>query len=421
MKFLLFTLFALTACSSPLKIAAPVANNKAYDVPESTHDTVILGLENFLINHASLVKGKRVGLVTNPSGVNRNLKSSADLFFQHPDINLTALYGPEHGIRGDIFAGHKISDQHDPKTGLPVFSLYGKTRKPNKEMLNGIDVIIFDIQDIGIRSYTYISTMGAVIEAAAEHDKEIIILDRPNPLGGINVEGNIVQDGYFSFVGYFPIAYRHGMTIGEIANMHNIENNLKAKLTVIPIQNWKRKMLWGGTKLPWVPTSPHVPHWESALYLATTGTFGELHVLSEGVGYTMPFEYVGAPWIKAEEYAQALNNLNLSGIIFRPVYFKPYYFRLKDQNCQGVQLHITNYNKFDSFSTGLKIMQTTMSLYPEHDLFANKKRISSFNKVMGSDAITNGLKNGKTVTALEKDWTKELNAFKKLRKKYLLY
>ncbi|NOG44182.1 MAG: DUF1343 domain-containing protein [Calditrichaeota bacterium] len=382
---------------------------------------VILGVENFLAGHVGLIKGKRVGLVTNQSGVNRSLQSTADLLFHHPDINLKALYGPEHGIRGDIFAGHKISTQTDPKTGLTVYSLYGKTRKPTKEMLNGIDVIIFDIQDIGVRSYTFISTMGVVIEAAAENDKEVIILDRPNPIGGVKVEGNIVHDGYFSFIGYFPIAYRHGMTVGEIAKMHNTEKNIGAKLTIIPLKNWNRSMLWNETGLPWIPTSPHVPDWESSLFLAATGTFGELHVLSEGVGYTMPFEFVGAPWIKSDEFATALNNLNLSGIIFRPVSFKPYYFRLKDQQCQGVQLHIIDYNTFDSFTCGLHIMKTTMDLYPDHDLFANKNRISSFNKVMGSDLITTGLQTGKSVDQLEKEWQQELNEFKKIRTKYLLY
>jgi len=211
------------------------------------------------------------------------------------------------------------------------------------------------------------------------------------------------------------------MTVGEIAKMHNTEKQLKANLTVIPLLNWKRNMFWGDTGLPWVPTSPHIPHWESALFLATTGIFGELHVLSEGVGYTLPFEYVGAPWVNADEFASALNALNLPGIIFRPVFFRPYYFRLKDQDCQGVQLHITGYDIFDSFSTGLHIMRTSMDLYTGHDLFANINRISSFNKVMGSDAITIGLQNGKSVAELEREWQKELNAFKILRKKYLLY
>ncbi len=421
MKYLIIIILSLFACSSQSPVLEQKQDAKPIEKFQQKSGQVILGLENFLKSHVSLVKGKRVGLVTNPSGVNRQLHSAADLFFEHPDIDLVALFGPEHGIRGDIFAGHKIVDQSDPKTGLPVFSLYGKNRKPTKEVLAGIDVLIFDIQDIGIRSYTFISTLGLLVEAAAENDKELIVLDRPNPIDGVHVEGNIVQPGYFSFIGYFPIAYRHGMTVGEIAHMHNTEKKLGAKLTVIPAINWKREMYWQETGLPWVPTSPHVPHWETSLYLATSGTFGELHVLSEGVGYTMPFEYVGAPWINSEEYAQALNKLNLPGIIFRPVYFKPYYFRLKDQNCQGVQLHITDLNTFNSFRTSLHIMKTTMDLYPDHDLFANKKRISAFNKVIGSDRITRGLQNGKTVEELETEWQDELAAFKKIRKKYLLY
>ncbi len=185
-------LLALYACSPPVKLVTPAKGASKSKEDTSKTEPVILGLENFLANHVDKVKGKRVGLVTNPSGVNRNLQSSADLFFEHPDINLTALFGPEHGIRGDIFAGHNISDQVDPKTGLPVYSLYGKNRKPTEEMLDSIDVLIFDIQDIGIRSYTFISTMGLIIEAAAEFDKEIIILDRPNPIGGLQIEGSIV-------------------------------------------------------------------------------------------------------------------------------------------------------------------------------------------------------------------------------------
>jgi uncharacterized protein YbbC (DUF1343 family) len=421
MKYLIIIILSLFACSSQSPVLEQKQDAKPIEKFQQKSGHVILGLESFLKNHVSLVKGKRVGLVTNPSGVNRRLQSAADLFFEHPNINLVALFGPEHGIRGDIFAGHKIVDQADPKTGLPVFSLYGKNRKPTKEMLAGIDVLIFDIQDIGIRSYTFISTLGLLVEAAAENDKELIVLDRPNPIDGVHVEGNIVQEGFFSFIGYFPIAYRHGMTVGEIAQMHNTEKKLGAKLTVIPALNWKREMYWQETGLPWVPTSPHVPHWETSLYLATSGTFGELHVLSEGVGYTMPFEYVGAPWINSEEYAQALNNLNLPGIIFRPVYFKPYYFRLKDENCKGVQLHITDLNTFNSFRTSLHIMKTTMDLYPDHDLFANKNRIPAFNKVMGGDRITTGLQNGKTVEELETEWQDELAAFKKIRKKYLLY
>lgn len=424
MKYLSLALMFLFACSSQSTIKKmPRESGKAAEpaAMASITKSVVLGVENFLQNHVDLVKGKRVGLVTNQSGVNHLLQSTVDLFYEHPDINLTALFGPEHGIRGDVFAGHKVADQRDPKTGLPIYSLYGKTRKPTAEMLDSVDVVFFDIQDIGNRSYTYVGTMGLLIEAAAGYDKEVIILDRPNPMGGAKVEGNIVHEGYFSLVGYYPIAYRHGMTIGEIAQFHNQEKKLGAKLTVIPMLNWKRDMLWNETGLPWVPTSPHVPYWNTVFYIMATGTFGELHTISEGVGYTSPFEFAAATWIDAGEFAKALTKLNLPGVLFRPLHYKPYYFGFKDQELKGVQLHITDYDTFEPFITGLHIMKTAMDLYPDEDIFANERRISSFNRVMGSDAITEGLKNGASIEELKQQWQDELNSFLKIREKYLLY
>ena len=424
MKYLLIVIALLFSCSAQLKTQnQQTMQSSAFKPvpPLEPKGRVILGNENFIMNYSGMVKGKRVGLVTNQSGVNSQLVSTIDVFFNNPDINLVALFGPEHGIRGDYFGGASVSDNTDPKTGLPVYSLYGQTRKPTPEMLENVDVILFDIQDIGNRSYTYIGTMGLLIEAAAENNKEVIILDRPNPMGGEQVAGNIVHEGFFSLVGYYPIAYRYGMTIGEIANMHNGEKKLGAKLTVIPMLNWKRDMYWPETGLSWVPTSPHVPYWETVLYIMATGTFGELHTISEGVGYTSPFEFAAAEWINADDFAGALNNLKLPGVIFRPLHYKPYYFSFKDKELAGVQLHITDIRAFKPFVTGLHIMKTAMTLYPDHDIFAESDRVSSFNRVMGSDAITEGLKSGKSVEELQAEWQDELNAFKKIREKYLLY
>jgi uncharacterized protein YbbC (DUF1343 family) len=382
---------------------------------------VVLGVENFLLNHLDLVKGKRVGLMTNPSGVDRNLRSTVDLLFRHPDIKLTALFGPEHGIRGAIYAGERIGDEVDQQTKLPVFSLYGEHRKPTAEMLKDVDVILIDIQDIGIRAYTFIYTMAKIMEAAAESHKNVIVLDRPNPLGGANVEGNLVHEGYFSFVGLYPIPYRHGMTIGELAKLFNEAFNIGCQLTVIPMLNWKRNMLWDDTGLQWVPTSPHVPHWETALFMSATGVFGELRTISEGVGYTLPFEVMGAPWIDGYELAAELNKLKINGVIFRPLYYKPYYATFKDEVCQGVQLHLTDKEKFNSYVTGLHMVQILMRLYPEHDLFANRDRIGAFRRVTGCDYIMNDLKAGLPVSEIQAKWLAELNDFKKLRKQYLLY
>ncbi len=389
--------------------------------PVYQEEKVILGNENFLQNFLHLVKDKRVGLVTNPSGVNSKLESTADIFAAHDQINLTALYGPEHGIRGAIYGGEKVADEIDPHTGLPVYSLYGKYRKPTEAMLDIVDVLIVDIQDIGSRSYTYVYTMAKVMEAAAEYNKEVIILDRPNPVNGVSVEGNILEEEYSSFVGMYPIAYRHGMTIGELAKLFNNEFGINCELSVIPLRNWKREMNWGDTGLPWVPTSPHIPHWETVFFYCTTGTFGELRLLSEGVGYTSPFELVGAPWINGYELAEALNALNPEGVIFRPIYYKPFYASYEGEICQGVQLHITDFGSFRLYTTGLHIMQTVMRLYPDKNIFARQDRIGMFNKVMGTDWIKNALQANIPVPEMEAKWQPELNQFLKTREKYLMY
>ncbi len=368
-----------------------------------------------------LVKNKRVGLLTNPSGVNQKIENTADLFFKHPDINLTALFGPEHGIRGAVYAGEKIKDELDITTGLPVFSLYGANRKPTAEMLKNVDVLIVDIQDIGVRAYTFIYTMAKVMEAAAEHGKQVIVLDRPNPLGGRIVEGNLVEKGYFSFVGLYPIPYRHGMTIGELAVFFNTEYKINCDLTVIPLSGWTRDMYWDATGLPWIPPSPHVPHWKTVLFMSSTGTFGELHTLSEGVGYTSPFELVGAPWINGAEFAQALNDLKLAGVIFRPLYYKPYYGLFKGEVCQGVQIHLTDATVYKSYLNGFYIMSVIRRLYPDHNLFAKSSRLKMFNKVVGCDWIAHDIQNNVPVQEIENKWQKELNAFTQIREKYLLY
>ncbi|MHA2278036.1 MAG: exo-beta-N-acetylmuramidase NamZ family protein [Candidatus Kariarchaeaceae archaeon] len=388
---------------------------------ESTELIFTLGIDNFIENYLDLVQGKSVGLLTNPSGVNGNLRATSDILHDHHQVNLNALFGPEHGIRGVINAGEKISTSTDQKTGLPVYSLYGKTRKPSAEMLRGIDIILVDIQDIGLRAYTYIYTMAKVMEAAAENAKQVIVLDRPNPLGGERVEGNLVEKDYFSFVGLFPIPYQHGMTIGELALLFNSEYNINCNLVVIPMRGWKREMLWDETGLDWIPTSPHLPHWQSIFYMGATGTFGELGVLSEGVGYTSPFEIVGAPWIDGEEFSSNLNRKKLPGVYFRSLYFKPYYAHYAGQICQGVQLHITDPSIFQPYSTGLHIMQTHMKLYPEKDLFSKKDRVKMFEKVVGTNKIRKSLIAGLTINDLKETWLPELEKFSTKRAKYLLY
>jgi uncharacterized protein YbbC (DUF1343 family) len=413
-KFVIFLSLLVFLCCQPEVVVKP-------EIEESIDHSVILGIDNFLLNYIHMVAEKQVGLLTNPSGVNGDLLATSDLLFEHQMINLTALFGPEHGIRGAVYAGEKINTSTDTKTGLPVYSLYGEKRKPSEDMFKKIDVILIDIQDIGLRAYTYIYTMAMVMKAAANQGKHVIVLDRPNPLGGIRVEGNLVEKKYLSFVGLYPIPYQHGMTIGELALLFNREFNINCNLDVIPMIGWKREMLWEDTGFKWIPTSPHVPHWQSILYMGATGTFGELGILSEGVGYTSPFEIVGAPWINGENFSSHLNRLNIPGVYFRPLYFKPYYAHHAGQLCQGVQLHITDPLVFQPYTTGLYIMQVHMKLYPRQNLFAKKNRVNMFDKVVGTDQIRKSLLAGARIHEIENSWLPELEKFKAKRETYLLY
>jgi len=256
--------------------------------PVFSQARVKTGLEVLISRDFDILKGKKVGLITNQTGVDSKFRSTVDIFNETPEVTLVALYGPEHGVRGNYSAGEYVGFYKDEKTGVPVYSLYGKTRKPTAVMLRDVDVLVYDIQDIGCRSYTYISTMGYAMEAAAENNIEFVVLDRPNPLGGIKIEGPLVEEGYFSMVSAFPVPYVYGLTCGELANLINNENYLKAdkkcNLKVVPMNGWKRKMKFRDTGLEWVPSSPHVPHASTAQYYVATGIMGELQVVSEGVG-----------------------------------------------------------------------------------------------------------------------------------------
>jgi len=304
------------------------------------------GLEALINENFSSLKGKRVGLITNPTGVDSELRSVIDILHGSEECSLVALYSPEHGIRGEFTAGETVGGSKDPVTGLPVYSLYGKTRKPLPEMLKGIDVLVYDVQDIGSRSYTYISTLGLAMEAAAENGIDFIVLDRPNPLGGIRMEGALTLPAFTSFVSQFPIPYIHGMTVGELALFLNGEKLLKdgiqCRVKVIRMTGWNRDMIWEDTKLPWVPSSPHIPHAVSAYFYPATGIFGELYTASIGVGYTLPFQLFASEWFDADSLSDNLNALNLPGIIFRPIHYKPYYSVSSGKVVNGVQIHLTD-------------------------------------------------------------------------------
>ena len=388
---------------------------------------VLTGIDMLERQNFKPLQGKRIGLITNPTGVNRYLKSTIDILHDAPNVQLVALYGPEHGVRGDIYAGAKVQDQKDEKTGLPIFSLYGKTRKATKEMLRGIDALVYDIQDIGSRSFTFISTMGLAMEAAAENGIELIVLDRPNPLGGLHVEGNVVEDDCVSFVSQFRIPYIYGLTCGELAKMLNGErmlaNGVQCKLTVIKMKGWKRKMTFADTGLPWIASSPHIPQALTAWYYPTTGIVGELGYLSIGVGYTLPFQLFAASWIDAEELANAMNAQQMPGVTFRPIHLRPFYSTGKGEQLQGIQIHITNYKTVQLTPIQFVLMQEIARLYPEHSVMehANQQRFSMFDKVCGSKQIRQRFMIRNQWSDIESYWNKDVKPFKILSKKYYLY
>ena len=382
------------------------------------------GIEMLRERNFDVLQGKRVGLCTNPTGVDRNLVSTIDILWEAENVNLVALYGPEHGVRGNIHAGDHVDNEVDPKTGLKMYSLYGKTSKPTQEMMDEIDVMVYDIQDNGCRSYTYISTLGKLMDACIEYNKELVVLDRPNPLGGEKIEGNVVEDGYKSFVSQFRIPYVYGQTPGELAlylNATDYEN--KCNLHVVKMKGWKRSMTWDETGLEWIVASPHVPHAEAAVFYSVTGIFGEFGYVNIGVGYTLPFQIMGAPWINADSLATALNALELAGIEFRPIYFKPYYSVFKGELCEGVQIHILDYKAAKLSEVQFIVVQEMMRLWPERNWFelCNHKRFNMFDKVCGSGYIRETFGKNYKWEDIREYWYKDVDWYRQASSKYYLY
>ena len=352
------------------------------------------GIEVLKDQNFKCLEGKRIGLITNPTGVDNQMKSTIDILHEAPNVNLVALFGPEHGVRGDVHAGDHVTDIKDATTGLPVYSLYGKTRKATPEMLKDIDVLVYDIQDIGCRSFTYISTMGLGMEAAAENGKEFIVLDRPNPVGGLKIEGNLVEDDCISFVSQFKIPYLYG-----------------------------RKMDYVQTGLQWVPSSPHIPHPHSAIFYPVSGILGELGYMSIGVGYTIPFQMFAAQWVEAEKLAGNLNALNVPGVVFRPMYLKPFYSVGKGELLQGVQVHIMDVQKAPLSDIQFLVMQEIAALYPDRAVFehADKGRFRMFDMVSGSEEIRKRFSQRNRWEDVRDYWYKDAEDFRRLSKKYYLY
>ncbi|MCX6168094.1 MAG: DUF1343 domain-containing protein [Ignavibacteriales bacterium] len=386
-----------------------------------------LGIDVLQKNNFSILAGKHVGLITNHTGVNSKLQSTVDLFKQAKNFKLEAIFSPEHGIKGMIGSGQLYENYTDSATGIKYFSLYGKTQKPTKEMLAGIDVLVYDIQDIGVRSYTYISTLGLAMEAAAENNIQFIVLDRPNPLGGLRIEGNVVEDDFVSFVGKYKIPYVYGLTCGELANLINsksaIGNNVKCRLKVVKMEGWKRKMRYDDTGLIWVPTSPNVPYQETPSYLVATGVLGELVVFGIGITYTLPFQTYAAEWINADTLAKKMNDLNLPGVLFRPISYKILYGDWKDKILNGVQIHITDSDKVNLLELQFYFLQVHHKLYPDINPFtlATTNRMKMFDLVMGTDKVRKKFSNDFRVEDIKKFLRKDLDWFRKLSQRYYLY
>ena len=421
-------------CLRSCRLAASVAAFMLLCVSVTAYASgpVLTGLEVLQERNFVGLTGKRVGLVTNPSGVDRNLRSTIDILYNAPGVELVALYGPEHGVRGDVYAGGKVSDSVDDRTGLPVYSLYGPTRKPEPEMLEGIDVMVYDTQDTGARSYTFISTLGLVMEACAEQGIEVMVLDRPNPLGGNKIEGSYVEPGYFSFVSQYRIPYIYGLTVGELAMLINEEGlncgqtgrqqPARCRLTVVPMKGWHRDMLYQDTGLPWVLPSPNIPSADSPQYYCAAGICGELYgFLNIGIGYTLPFQVFAEEWIDAERLKSLLDSYGIPGVSFRTIYFKPLSGRTAGRLVQGVQYFFTDYDAAPVTLVQFYVMQAVAALYPDRKPFETATGVGLFDKVCGSDHIRKTFGARYMVSDIIGFWNRDVSDFRKISSRYHLY
>ncbi len=388
-------------------VPTPLAHSPTRPLAHSLNGIDALKRDGF-----ALLKGKRVGLITNHTGRDRDGVSAIDLLFNAPDVKLVALFSPEHGIRGAL--DEKVSDSEDEKTKLPIYSLYGETRQPTAEQLKEIDTLVFDIQDVGARFYTYISTMGMAMEAAAKNQKSFVVLDRVNPINGAGVEGPVADTDKLSFVAYHPIPIRHGMTVGELAQLFNRERAINVDLQVVRIEDWKRDRWFDETGLTWINPSPNMRSLTQATLYPGVCLLEPTNV-SVGRGTDTPFEVIGAPWIDGRKLAEALNNAKLPGVRFVPVRFTPRSSVHKDAECGGVNLIITDRKAFESVITGLEIAAQLKKLFPKD--FS----VERFNRLLVNQKIFDAFRQGSDARALKQIWETELDGFRAVRRKYLLY
>lgn len=381
--------------------------------------SVKTGLDR-LGEYKHVFEGKRLGIIANHTAYDRNGRFIVDVFEGMAGVRIVALFSPEHGLWGKEQAGDGINDRIDPVYGLPVRSLYGKTRKPTPEMLRDIDVLVFDIQDIGARFYTYISTMSLAMEAAAENGKRFVVLDRPNPINGACVEGNVLDPALASFVGLHPIPVRHGMTVGELAKMFNgqgwLTDRVRADLVVIPMEGWRRRMWYDKTGLRFIKPSPNMPDLQTAVVYPGLCLLEGTNV-SEGRGTDKPFRQFGAPWIDAKRLTERLNKLNLPGMRFEPTRFTPTSSKHQGKVCNGVRIIVTDRNALESYYAGITIIDTIFRLYPDYFQW----RAGHFDRLCGKTTVRNAIISGSSLEELRSEWQAEPTSFKKIRDRYLIY
>lgn len=381
--------------------------------------SVRTGLDNIgLYKH--LFRGKRVGIITNHTAYSRDGQYIVDIFRNMDNVKVTALFGPEHGIYGAEQDGKKIDSSTEPGYDLPIYSLYGETLKPTPKMLRNVDMLVFDIQDIGARFYTYIYTMSLAMEAAAQRGKRFVVLDRPNPINGLDVEGNVLEPQFASFVGLHPIAVRHGMTVGELATMFNeqgwLANGVKANLVVVPVKGWRRSTWYDQTGLRFIKPSPNMPDVETATIYPGLCLLEGTNV-SEGRGTSMPFRQFGAPWIASAKLAAGLNKLSLQGMRFEPTSFEPSQSKYRGRKCQGVKIVVTNRDLLQPFWSGILIVNEIHRMYP--DTFQWKER--HFDRLCGTSAIREAITAQSSLPKLRESWQADLKPFLRIRDKYLMY
>jgi uncharacterized protein YbbC (DUF1343 family) len=391
-----------------------------------TRKQIKLGIEKLLEGEAPFIKGARIGLVCNQASVNHQFIHVADLLKRHPAVDLRALFGPQHGIRGDV-QDNMIETEHatDRETGLPIYSLYSETREPTENMVRDIDLLVFDMQDVGCRIYTFAYTMANCMLAAQRFGKKVVVCDRPNPINGRAVAGNVLEEGQHSFVGQYSIPTRHGMTLGELATMFNEHFAIKCDLKVVPMDGWDRDCWHDETDAPWVMPSPNMPTIDAATVFPGTVHFEGTQV-SEGRGTTRPFELVGAPYIISEDYAAELNDAKLAGVYFRSCIFRPTFQKHAGVSCEGVQVHVTDRNSFEPVVTGLTMVKVAHDMYP--DQFRWKEPPyeyvfdrNPFDVIAGTTKVREAFESGTPIAELENSWQPRLSEFKKLREQFLLY